>query len=55
MSQTEKTAVSKEAVRRHLQQARLAYQVLLAEIPAAAWEKPSGNPTWNVRQLMYHK
>ena len=34
--------------------ARMAYHALLDEIPDAAWEHPSGNPAWNIREIAYH-
>lgn len=37
-----------------LENAKTAYHELLTEVPGPAWEKPSGNPAWNIRQMMYH-
>lgn len=41
-------------LRRELEHTREAYHELLAEIPEQAWDRPSANPAWTVRQVMYH-
>lgn len=46
--------VSREALRAELEGTCMAYHALLDEIPAAAWEQPSGNPAWNMREIAYH-
>lgn len=42
------------ALRQELEAGRAAYHALLAAIPDDAWERPSANPAWNVRQMMFH-
>lgn len=42
------------ALRQELEAGRAVYHALLAAIPDDAWERPSGNPAWNVRQMMFH-
>lgn len=44
----------REALRAELEDTRKAYHALLADIPDTAWEKPTANPAWNVRQMMWH-
>lgn len=44
----------REAIRRELEETRLAYHNLLAAIPDDAWERPTANPSWNVRQVLFH-
>jgi hypothetical protein len=46
--------VSREALRAELEGTRMAYHMLLDEIPADAWEQPSANPAWNIREMAYH-
>ncbi|MCA9973495.1 MAG: DinB family protein, partial [Anaerolineales bacterium] len=41
-------------LRAALEATRLAYHALLAEIPPTAWERPTANPAWNVRQVLTH-
>lgn len=41
-------------LRRELEDTREAYHELLAEIPQGAWDRPSANPAWSVRQAMFH-
>jgi uncharacterized damage-inducible protein DinB len=46
--------VSRQALAAELEGTRMAYHALLDEIPADAWEQPSGNPAWNIREIAYH-
>lgn len=48
------TAVDREAVRKELEDTRAAYHELLNSLSDEDWNKKSGNPSWNVRQLMWH-
>jgi uncharacterized damage-inducible protein DinB len=49
------TAVSrKAALRREMEETRLAFHALLDEIPDAALDRPSDNPAWTIRQVLYH-
>lgn len=41
-------------IREALEEGRDQYHALLARVPDNAWERPTGNPAWNVRQLLYH-
>lgn len=41
-------------LRDELDRTRAAYHDLLADIPADAWERPSPNPAWNIREMMTH-
>lgn len=43
-----------ETLRQELKETRLAYHALLAAIPDSAWDNPTPNPAWNVRQMMFH-
>jgi hypothetical protein len=52
MSQTKE--IDREAVRAELEATRKAFQALLAAIPDEAMERPTSNPAWNVRQVLYH-
>lgn len=45
---------TRETLRRELEATRLAYHELLADIPEAAWDRPTANPAWTVRQMMFH-
>lgn len=45
---------TRERLRGELQATRRAYHELLAEIPDAAWDRPTANPAWTVRQMMFH-
>jgi hypothetical protein len=42
------------AIRTQLDETRAAFHTLLDEIPADAWERPSRNPAWNIREMAYH-
>ena len=44
----------RENLRTELETTRQAYHQLLADVPDAAWELPTSNPAWNVRQLLSH-
>jgi len=44
----------REGLRRELEAARRAYHELLFAIPDADWDRPSANPAWTVRQMMFH-
>ncbi len=37
-----------------LETTRIAFHALLDEIPDEAWEQPSRNPAWNIREMTYH-
>lgn len=54
MSDSSQTPSPRDALRRELEDTRSAYHALLAEIPDGAWERPSANPAWTVRQMMFH-
>lgn len=43
-----------QEIRRELEATHLAFHRLLAHIPEEAWEAPTDNPAWNVRQTMEH-
>ena len=42
------------AIRAELAATRLAFHNLLDQIPDDAWEAPTDNPHWNVRELLFH-
>lgn len=42
------------ALHAELEATRAAYQALLARVGEGDWERPSGNPAWNNRQMLYH-
>jgi hypothetical protein len=44
----------RENLRTELEATRKAYHQLLADAPDDAWELPTSNPAWNVRQLLSH-
>ncbi len=44
----------REEIRAELEATRIAFHKLLDEIPEDVWEQPSGNPGWNIRELLYH-
>ncbi len=48
------TEVDSQAIRDELEETRDAFHALLASIPDEAFEKPTSNPAWNVRQMLYH-
>ena len=50
----EKIVTTQETIRQELEATRAAYHQLLLEIPDDAWELPTSNPKWNVRQVAYH-
>ncbi|MCB8967494.1 MAG: nitroreductase family deazaflavin-dependent oxidoreductase [Ardenticatenaceae bacterium] len=43
-----------KTLHQELEETRAAYHALLAEIPDDAWERPSANPAWNIREMMTH-
>jgi DinB family protein len=43
-----------EALRVELEQTRSQYHALLDSLSDEDWDTKSGNPSWNVRQLMWH-
>lgn len=47
-------ATEKQQIRAALETTQAAYHQLLAEIPDSAWEAPTANPEWNVRQMAWH-
>lgn len=44
----------KNTLRHKLEATRTAFHELLAAIPDEAWEQPSRNPAWNIREMAYH-
>lgn len=44
----------KEAIRDELEATRTAYHELLDSLSAEDWKQKTANPSWNVRQLMWH-
>lgn len=44
----------RERLRRELEATRRDYHELLAEIPDSVWDRPTANPAWTVRQMMFH-
>jgi hypothetical protein len=58
MTDTEPTASpkspTKEAIRAELEATRAQYHQLRDSLSEDDWKKKSGNPAWNVRQLMWH-
>jgi len=45
---------TREALRADLEATRSQYHELLNSLSEEDWNKKSGNPAWNVRQLMWH-
>lgn len=45
---------ARAALQQELEETRTAYHKLLASIPDNAWERPTANPSWNVRQVLLH-
>jgi uncharacterized protein (TIGR03083 family) len=45
---------TREALRSELEATRSQYHELLNSLSNEDWNKKSGNPAWNVRQLMWH-
>jgi uncharacterized damage-inducible protein DinB len=45
---------TKEAIRAELEATRAQYHQLRDSLSEEDWKKKSGNPSWNVRQLMWH-
>ena len=45
---------TKEAIRSELEATRSQYHEFLDSLSDEDWKKKSGNPSWNVRQLMWH-
>ena len=45
---------TKEAIRADLEATRSQYHELRNSLSVEDWKKKSGNPAWNVRQLMWH-
>ncbi len=48
------TTVDREAIRKQLADTRAGYHELLNSLSGEDWKKKSGNPAWNVGQLMWH-
>jgi len=48
------TSPTKEAIRADLEATRAQYYELRNSLSDEDWNKKSGNPSWNVRQLMWH-
>ena len=44
----------KTAIQNKLEATRAAFHTLLYKIPEGAWEQPSRNPAWNIREMAYH-
>lgn len=51
---TIETDSTQETIRQELETTRAAYHYLLSDIPDDAWELPTANPSWNVRQVLFH-
>ena len=51
---TSPASPTKEAIRRELEATRSQYHDLRNSLSEEDWNKKSGNPSWNVRQLMWH-
>src|SRR5437899_6913684 len=47
-------SATKEAIRAELEATRAQYRELLNSLSDDDWKQKSGNPSWNVRQLMWH-
>jgi len=47
-------SATKEAIRAELEATRAQYRELLNSLSHEDWKQKSGNPSWNVRQLMWH-
>jgi uncharacterized damage-inducible protein DinB len=45
---------TREAIRAQLEETRSKYHELLNSLSDEDWNKKSANPSWNVRQLMWH-
>ncbi len=43
-----------ETIRQELEATRTAYHELLTTTPDEMWEMPTSNPSWNVRQVLFH-
>ncbi len=48
------TAPDRDAIRADLEATKASYHELLNSLSDEDWKKKSANPTWNVRQLMWH-
>jgi uncharacterized damage-inducible protein DinB len=48
------TSPTREALRTELESTRSHYHELRNSLSEEDWKKKSGNPAWNVRQLMWH-
>ena len=48
------TSPTREAIRGELESTRSQYHELRNSLSDEDWKKKSGNPAWNVRQLMWH-
>ena len=48
------TSATREAIRAELEATRSQYHELRNSLSDEDWKKKSGNPAWNVRQLMWH-
>ena len=44
----------KISLKNKLEATHTAFHSLLDEIPDEAWERPSRNPAWNIREIAYH-
>jgi hypothetical protein len=47
-------SATKESIRAELEATRAQYHELRNSLSEEDWKKKSGNPSWNVRQLMWH-
>lgn len=54
MTNTAAPVEQRAAIQEALEKGRAQYHALLARVPDGGWERPTGNPAWNVRQLLYH-
>jgi hypothetical protein len=48
------TSQTREAIRAELETTRAQFHELASSLSEDDWNKKSGNPSWNVRQLMWH-
>lgn len=45
---------TRERLRQEIEATQVAYHCLLDSIPEEALSRPSDNPAWNIRQVLYH-
>jgi len=54
MKTPEEIREEKARLRAELEETQAAYHALLAEVSMDDLERPTANPTWNVRQMLFH-